>query len=410
MRRTVPQHPASDLRRNRRRFLRFLAESSYWAAMPALAWQRPDAGAPASAADALNVMEFEEAARRTIPPAHFGFLSTGIDDDVTIRANREGFRGIDLRPRRLVDVRTADLRTEIFGSVWATPIFLCPAGSQKAFHPEGELATARAARSRQTQQILATGTTTPVEEVAKALGKPPFFQLYATSRWEITEKLVKRAEAAGCPALVLTVDLPAERNTETQERFRRADTRPCQACHTEAPGAFYSRKAMFQGVDMTGATLNNPGMTWNFVDRLKKLTRMKLMIKGIQTPEDALLCLEHGADGLIVSNHGGRAEDGGRPSIECLFDVLDAVGRRTTVLVDSGFRRGTDIFKALALGARAVGVGRPYLWGLGAFGQAGVERVLEILQRELEMTMKACGTTSIAQITRSSILIRSSFR
>jgi len=394
--------------RDRRQFLRFLAASPV-AAMSGWAWQaQKEPGILADPKDALNVMEFEAAARRAIPPAHFGYMATGVDDDATIQANRDGFKRIQLRPRRMRDVTHVDLRTELFGTTWESPIFICPAGSQKAFHADGELATARAARSRKALQILSTVTTTSVEDVAQALGRPPWYQLYPTSRWEVTEKLVKRAEAAGCPVFVLTVDNAAGRHVETQLRFRLLDSRPCASCHPTVPGATYRRKPMFDGMDMAGVGTQNTAMTWDFVDRLKKLTRMKLLIKGIETREDAVLCREHGADGIVVSNHGGRAEESGRGTIECLPEVIEAAAGKIPVLIDSGFRRGTDVFKALALGATAVGIGRPYLWGLGAFGQAGVERVLDLLRNELELIMKQCGTRSIAEIGRASIVLRGS--
>ncbi len=356
--------------------------------------------------EALNVLDFEAAARKTLPPAHFGYMATGVDDDATLRANRDGFNRIQLRPRRLVDITHADLRTELFGVTWDTPIALAPVGNQKAFHAEGELPVARAARAKKTLQILSTVTNTPLDQVGDALGRPVWYQLYTTSRWDITEKLVRHAEAAGCPVLVLTVDTQAGRHIETFERLRRMDTRKCEVCHGTNQEGFFRRKPMFDGMDMAGVRVTNPAMTWNDVRKLKKLTTMKLLIKGIVTREDAELCAEHGVDGIIVSNHGGRAEESGRGTIECLPEVVDAVGNRMPVLVDGGFRRGTDIFKALALGACAVCIGRPYIWGLAAFGQEGVERVLDILRGELELTMKQCGTKSIAEIRRASVTLR----
>jgi isopentenyl diphosphate isomerase/L-lactate dehydrogenase-like FMN-dependent dehydrogenase len=278
----------------RRKFLRLLAGSPLLSAIPAAAWQSQNTGVLADPKDALNVMDFEAAARQALPPAHFGYMATGVDDDATLRANREGFSRFQLRPRRLVDVTRADLRVEVFGTVLEYPIVLAPAGNQRAFHPEGELATARAARSKRTQLILSTATTSPVEEVAASAGRPVRYQLYPTSRWEVTEKLVRHAEAAGCPVLVLTVDTQAGRRTETLERFKRMDSRKCTACHSPEPQAFFRRKPMFDGIDMTGITSNNPAMTWESVRRLKALTRMKLVIKGIETREDALLCGEHG--------------------------------------------------------------------------------------------------------------------
>jgi isopentenyl diphosphate isomerase/L-lactate dehydrogenase-like FMN-dependent dehydrogenase len=387
--------PETD--QNRRRFLAFLASS------PVLLAQQNADLLIKDPKEALNVMDFEATARQALPPAHFGYMSTGVDDDATLKANRAGFSRIQLRPRRLVDVTHVDTRTEIFGTTWETPIGLAPIGNQKAFHAEGELLVARAARAKHSLQILSTATNTSVEEITKTLGRPVWYQLYPTSRWEITEKLVRRAEAAGCPALALTVDTQAGRHTETLERFKRLDNRTCAGCHGMKPGDFYRRKPMFDGMDMTGVSTNNLALTWEHVRRLKNLSRMKLLIKGIETAEDTKLCLENGVDGIIVSNHGGRAEESGRGTIECLPEVVEAAGGRIPVLVDGGFRRGTDIFKALALGARAICIGRPYVWGLASFGQAGVERVLDILRVELDLVMRQCGTRSIAEIGRNSV-------
>jgi len=385
-----------SLRGNRRQFLRFFAASP---ALSLLGEIPPD-----KITDALNVSDFEAIARKNIPPAHFGYIATGVDDDRTLRANHEAYARIQLRPRRLVDVSSIDTSVDLFGTRWPVPLFMSPCGSQKAFHPQGELATARAGNTRKTLQVLSTVTTESVESVIEAAGRPVWQQLYPTSVWAITEKLVRRAEIAGCPVLVITVDLPAGRNTETQKRIALTDTRTCTACHAK-PGSFSGRKPMFDGIDMTGNTLYSPRFTWESVGKLRAFTRMKLVIKGIGTSEDAKLAVEHGIDGLIVSNHGGRAEDSGRSTIECLPEVVDAVRGAMPVMIDGGIRRGTDIFKAIALGARAVGIGRPYLWGLGAFGQPGVERVLDILRIEFELAMKQCGARSLSEI-RPSYVVR----
>jgi 4-hydroxymandelate oxidase len=302
-----------------------------------------------------------------------------------------------------VDITKVDMRTELFGTVWDTPIGLAPVGNQKAFHPEGELPVARAAREKRALQILSTATNTSVEDIAKALGRPPWYQLYPTSRWEVTEQLVHRAEAAGCPALALTIDTQAGRHTETQERWKRLDKRECVACHGTKPEDFFRRKPMFTGIDAVGLKTANAALNWRDIGRLKKLSSMKLLIKGIETGEDAKLCCENGVDGIIVSNHGGRAEESGRGTIDCLPEVVEAVGGRATVLIDGGIRRGTDVFKALAIGAKAVFVGRPYCWALAAFGQPGVEKVLDMLRAELELAMKQCGVQSITQIGPASV-------
>jgi len=381
---------------SRRRFLQFVAAS------PLLTQLR--AQQPAKSEDVLSVMDFEELAHRALPPAHWGYMATGVDDDATLKANHEAFRHYRLRARRLVDVSKPDLHTEVFGQAWESPLFICPCGSQRAFHNEGELATARAAKVKQTQMILSTQTSVPIEDVNKTYGKAVWFQLYTTSRWDATEKLVKRAEDSGSPVLVFTVDQQVGRNTETQTRIRPQDTRNCAACHEGGgPDTFSQQgKPMYAGIDTKGIGLVDPALTWTAVDRLKKFTRMKIVLKGIVTREDALLARQHGVDGLIVSNHGGRAEESGLATIDCLAEVVDGAGQMP-VMLDGGVRRGTDVYKALALGARGVGIGRPYLWGLSAFGQAGVEKVLDILRAELQLTMRQCGTPAIKQITRTAI-------
>lgn len=394
----MPEIRESTLR-NRREFLLFLAASTVvgpatraWAQQLAVSH---DAAVIASAKDALEIMDFEEAARRILPPAHWGYMASGVDDDSTLRANVEAFKRIRLKPRRLVDVSTVDLSTEVFGTTWETPIFVCPVGGQRAFHAEGEHATARAARAKHHTMVLSSVTTYSVEEVSKSLGTPPWYQLYMPLKWDETERLVKRVEDAGCPALLWTVDLLAGRNTPTMTRFARQDTRNCIACHTKGAGVRIFGP-MYDGLE---GRYNPNDATWAHVDRLKKLTRMKVLLKGIDGAEDARLAVEHGVDGLVVSNHGGRALETLRATIDCLPEVVDAVGGRIPVFVDGGFRRGTDIYKALASGARGVGIGRPYIWGLSAFGQEGVERVLEILRAELTMTMRQMGTPAVRAIT-----------
>ena len=217
---------------------------------------------------------------------------------VTLNMNREAFHHYQLRARRLVDVATVDLKTEVLGVPWEMPIYISAVGSQRAFHPQGELATARAAKAKKTMQMLSTTTSTAVEEVAKALGTPPWYQLYMPPSWNETEKLVKRVEAAGCPVLVWTIDLLGGRNTETASRFARKDTRECLSCHATSPkaGANTSNMAGKPMLDGLSGEMNPPEATWAYVDRLKKLTKMKLVLKGIDIAEDARLAREHGVD------------------------------------------------------------------------------------------------------------------
>lgn len=394
---------------DRREFLKYLAASPLLFGMPQLVEALGNATTDQaveqvlkSAADALNVFDLEAAARKLVPPAHWGYMATGSDGETTLRANHEAYSRYQLRVRRFVDVSKIDMSMSIFGQTYASPIILCPVGSQRGFHAEGELAVARAAAARKQLQILSTQSSTPIEDVAKARGAGLWYQLYTSNSFENSAKMVKRAEAAGCPVVAVTVDLPGGRNTETDKRLAREDTRTCNACHG-ANGA-NGPKPMFAGLDMKGFTLTSGTLTWDFIKRLKDVTSMKVMIKGLESGEDAALAVASGADGIIVSNHGGRATETGRATIECLPEVVQAVGGRLPVIIDGGIRRGTDAFKALALGATAVGIGRPYIWGLGAFGQAGVERTLQILDTELRLAMVGCGTTSIKAITSKAII------
>ncbi len=370
----------------------------------------------ASPGEALNVFDFEAVAKQKIPVAHWGYLMTGTDDDATLRENREGFNRYALRMRRLVDVSHVDPSIDMLAVHWATPIVICPVGSQRAFHAEGEIAVARAAKAKGHLQVLSTVTTSSVEDVTAARGGPIWYQLYHQADWNQTRQLIKRAEKAGCPAIVFTVDLLGGSNRETMLRAQQVDPRDCSACHKggkPAPGLSglvsdgdNRRKPMIAAFE-PGTPIPEVGTpTWEFVKRLKDATTMNVLLKGIVTREDAELAMEHGVNGLFVSNHGGRAENSQRATIECLPEVVAGVQGRAPVLIDGGIRRGTDIFKALALGATAVGVGRPYIWGLGAFGQEGVEAVLTLLRRELELVMAQAGTTTVKGITNASVVAR----
>jgi 4-hydroxymandelate oxidase len=398
---------------SRREFFRFLAASpfvvgsAFGSPLKPLGPLQQSDSVISSPKDAMNVFAFEAIARERLPPAHWGYLATGVDDDGTLRANREGFNRFQIRVRRLVDVTNIDTSVDLFGTTWKTPIVLAPAGSQRAFHPDGELAVARAARSRADLQILSNNTTSSVEDVIAARGEPIWFQLYPSTSWNVSGAMVKRAEKAGCPVLVFTVDQVGGSNRETLKRFMLQDKRQCNMCHDRTSlQTSTQRKAMFEGLDLKGVR-SQPPVTWDYVKRLKDASSMKLIIKGIATREDAELSVSHGVDGIICSNHGGRGEASGRSSIESLPEVLEGVAGKIPVLVDGGFRRGTDIFKALALGANAICIGRPYLWGLAAYGQEGVEAVLDILTRELVMVMRHSGTTALGKITRAHVLERS---
>ena len=379
---------------HRREFLKFLAASPLLTDFSVFAQEVEETIGErlTDPSEVINVFEMEAIAREKMPPAHFGYLSTGVDSDITLRANRAGFTRFQIKPRRLVDVSQTDTSVNILGTEASSPIFLCPVGSHGAYHSEAELGTARAAAAKGHHMILSTQASTPIEEVTEARGAPLWFQLYPTDRWEYTVAMLQRAEAAGCTAVCLTIDLPGGRNTETQQIFTRQDTRTCSSCHTG------QAKPIFDGLNMRGVGLNNPAMTWDVIARMKDVTDMKVFIKGIEVAADSALAVQYGADGIVVSNHGGRATETDKGTIECLPAIVSAVNGRIPIIIDSGFRRGTDVYKALAMGASAVGIGRPYCWGLGAFGQAGVERVLDLLNRELLITMQGSGTPTINSI------------
>jgi 4-hydroxymandelate oxidase len=389
----------------RRQLLRYLLSSPLLAGVPMLDALAQTANQELDdIARAINVFDFETIAKRTLPPAHWGYLATGVDDEVTLAANRSAFAKYELRARRLVDVSSIDTSITLFGKKWNSPIVLCPVSSLQAFHPEGEIAVAKAAAARQHLQMCSTLSSYSIEEVQAARGGGVWFQLYATDQWDVTTALLKRAHAAGSPVAAVTVDLNGGSNRETLARLRRIDTRDCTVCHKSEPtgSGRLQHKANFKGIDMSKVRSVVPQtLTWDSIKRMRDVWPNKLVIKGIVTREDAELAVRNGVDGIVVSNHGGRAEESGRGAIDSLSEVVAGVNKKIPVIVDSGFRRGTDIFKALALGATAVGVGRPYVWGLAAHGQQGVDAVLRILQRELSIVMRQAGTRSIAEIGSS---------
>ena len=263
---------------------------------------------------ALDVMDFEAAARKALPPAHFAYLATGVDDDGTVRANREAYSRIQVRARRLVDVEKVDMSVRLFGATWSSPIVICPMSGQKAFHPDGDMAVARAARAKDHLQIISTLASSSIEEVMAARGAPVWQQLYPTNVWEVGRAIVKRAEKAGSPAIVFTVDQQEGANRETLFRGQQADKRECSVCHQSAytgyarvrPGGasggfaeFVARNPMFDGLDLSKVTQLRPiPMDWNFVKRLRDTVAVKLVIKGIVTREDAQIAVEHGVAGV----------------------------------------------------------------------------------------------------------------
>ena len=403
----------ADLLTSRRAFLNFLAASPV-AALSARLWaeetlarsdlpdyviDNPD--------DALDIFDFHTVAKQKLPTAHYGYLATGTDGNETLTANRRAFEDVYLRPMRMVDTSNVSLRTSLLDEELESPIVLAPVGSQRAFHADGEIATARAAKAQKHLQILSNVTSNPIEDVIAARGEPVWFQLYPTNQWPTAKRMLERAEAAGARVVVLTVDLNSGSNRVLLGQYRRTDDRDCSTCHgSNGVEDFLRMNPMYQGSSVTFADFDTSAMTWDYLDRIRSATSMKIVVKGIVTREDAANAVEAGADAVYVSNHGGRAVASGWGALESLPEVVEAVAGRAPVLIDSGFRRGTDIFKALALGADAVCIGRAYIWGLAAFGQAGVEKALAMLKSELRMVMAQVGARSIDEISDMHIGVR----
>jgi 4-hydroxymandelate oxidase len=360
---------------------------------------------PVNASQVLNVAEFEALARAKLPPAHFGYLATGVDDDRTVFLNHDAYSHIEIRSRRFVDVSKIDTQCSVLGSHWKQPIYFSAVSGMRAFHPEAEAGVARASASRDYQMMLSTGASCPVEEVIAARKAPVWQQLYATDDFHVTEAIVRRAQKAGCDAIALTVDVFPERNTETLLRAMRRDSRDCTQCHPGNSHDMVHKAPMFAGIDVSRVTQHgSANMSGDYLERMRRLVSVKFLVKGIVTAEDAILAVQAGVDGIVVSNHGGRQEETLRSTIECLPEIVAAVGGRIPVFIDGGIRRGTDIFKALALGATAVGIGRPQAWGLAAFGQPGVEAISDILTRELRVIMRQAGTPNLASINKDHVL------
>jgi len=339
-----------------------------------------------------NVFDLEKLSQKIMGNDAIEYLNGGADDSKTVKANVEGYHKIQIRARRLIDVSTISTRIELFGQILDNPIILSPVGFQKFFHPDGEIASAKASVKKKLQMIVSSVSNYSVSEIADQSQADLWFQLYPTPNRTVTKKLLERAEKAGCKVCILTVDTPVIGNRE------RGGT-----TLTKLMDSKEFKMGNYEGILPEGTGIDDPGMTWEIIDWLRANCDMKIVLKGIVTREDAALSLKHGADGIIVSNHGGRQLESLRSTIECLPEIVEAIEGKIPVLIDGGIRRGTDIFKALALGANAVCIGRPFCWGLGAMGQEGVEMVLDILKGELIRDMRLAGTPTIADITQDFI-------
>jgi L-lactate dehydrogenase (cytochrome) len=354
----------------------------------------------------VAVAELERAAIEAMEPRAAGYVCAGAGTEETISANREAFRRRQIVPRMLRDVSARDLSTTILGTEMAAPLLLAPIGVQKVVHDEGELATARAAAAVGVPMIASTASHFPLEEIAQAGGEGPrWFQLYWPNDPELARSLVERAEQAGYEAIVLTVDtfIPGWKPRDLQQAwlpflegvgvgnyfqdpvFRAA----LEQTPEEEPGMATGH---FLGIQA------NPQLSWGDLSQLREMTSLPILVKGIQHPDDAREAVRRGLDGIVVSNHGGRQVDGAIASLDALPAIAEAVSDELAILFDSGVRGGADVLKALALGADAVCLGRPYVWGLALDGQAGVETVLKMVLAELDLTMALCGLTRPAEI------------
>ena len=357
--------------------------------------------------DLVNVFDFEPVCKARVLKSSYDFVAGGVDNEWSLRHKREAFDKIVFRPRMLVNTSSLDLSTTLFGTKIDFPILIAPTAGHGQLTPDGELATARAAASMQTIMVLSTNSSQPYEKVAAASTFPKWFQLYAGPDMEGTWERVERAKASGFKAIALTVDGPynSHRERMLRNRIRTAvppgvnspqTARPARRQREEEEGEKKPvSRAQYYGLSTTLIQQ----LDWSFYDELKKRAGMPVLIKGILTAEDTALAVKHGADGVIVSNHGARYLEYAPATIEVLAECVDAAGSMP-VLVDSGFRRGTDILKALAIGAKAVLVGRPPLWGLGAYGEPGAKRVLDLLRSELAMAMGLCGKVNLAALDR----------
>lgn len=348
-------------------------------------------------ADLINIFEYEALAKEKLPPMAWDYYAGGSGDELTVRGNRDAFSRYRLRPRMLIDVSRRDLRVSILGRTVDAPILIAPTAFHCLAHPDGELATARAASATGTLMVLSTLSTKTLEDVAAAGGAGArWFQLYVHKDRGLTRALVERAEAAGYAALCLTVDAPLLGTRERDRRnsfflpkgLRLANLTGLAVPEVEGESALYAYVAR----------QFDPSLTWSDIDWLRSITKLPVAVKGILRGDDARLAVEHGATAIVVSNHGGRQLDGAVATIDAVGEVCESASGKAEVLMDGGVRRGTDVLKALALGARAVLVGRPVLWGLAAGGEAGVVRVLQILREELDAAMALCGCPTLKDI------------
>ncbi|GGF56255.1 alpha-hydroxy-acid oxidizing enzyme [Azorhizobium oxalatiphilum] len=346
---------------------------------------------PITLPDAYDLADYERLARERISEPYWAYLASLAGNGLTQRMTREAYDRLRLAPRVLADLSGASTRIRLFGASFEHPILLAPVAYHRLFHPDGEIAVAQGAGATDTPLVVSTHASTGLEDIRAASQGPQWFQLYIQPDWDFTAALVRRAEAAGYGALVVTVDAPV--SLRVQARRAGFQLPPeIDAVNLRGLVAAEPQPSTLGGSPLFGGSLP-PAPVWADVARLRALTRLPILLKGVMAPEDASRALAEGLDGLIVSNHGGRVLDSVPPTIEVLPAVLAAVDRRIPVLVDGGIRHGTDILKAMALGASAVLIGRPYIHGLAMAGALGVAHVVHLLRAELEVAMALTGCT-----------------
>ena len=349
--------------------------------------------------DVVAVADYAAHARERMGEQAWAYFSGGAGDEHTLRDNEAAFARLRLEARVLTGFDGAHTRVDLFGDELAHPILLAPVALQKLAHAEGERASVQGAGALGGAMVVSTESSVAIEELAQVATAPLWFQLYLQADRGFTRALVERAEAAGCRALVLTVDAPINGVRDRERRAGLSLPPGVEAVHLRGLARPIANEALF------GSALLAAAPTWSDVDALRGWTRLPIVLKGILGVDDARRALEHGADGVVVSNHGGRTLDGLPATIDALADVVAAVDGRAPVLLDGGIRRGTDVLKAIALGARAVMVGRPQVHGLAVAGAAGVAHVVQMLRSELEAAMVLCGRRTLAEVDRT--LIRS---
>ena len=354
--------------------------------------------------EAINLLELEMKARELLPQTAYDYYASGANDEITLRENRVAYERIMLLPRMLVDVSERHMSTTALGEPVSMPILIAPTAFQGLAHPEGEVATVKAAGAAKTLMILSTISTFSIEEVMAVATGPVWFQLYIFKDRAISASLVKRAEVAGCKAIVFTVDAPllGRRERDVRNHFKLPDDLSVKNLLLAGLQEFPDGTAG-SGLATCIASLHDPGLTWKDIEWLTGITKLPVLVKGILRSDDALLAVKHGASGVIVSNHGARQLDTTPATISVLPEIADAVGGNVEVYVDGGIRRGTDVLKAIACGARAVFIGRPVLWGLASGAEAGVRYVLEMMRQEFDLAMALSGCPTLSSITRDLI-------